>query len=122
MTNHLAIPVKDLEKSKKFYEKLGFKVFNSWEKLNQQLRALWMQDKSGYKIELIYHPTNKDFDFPKITEVQHLGIVVTDLKEKLRDLQKEGIKTVVPITKGVSVKQFAFIKDPNGFPIELVEY
>ena len=81
-----------------------------------------MQDKSGYKIELIYHPTNRDLDFPKVIEVQHLGIAVTNLEDKIRELQKEGIEIVVPITKGVSVKQFAFIKDPNGFSIELVEY
>jgi len=122
MTNHLAIPVKDLEESKKFYEKLGFEVFSSWKKPNQKLKALWMQNKSGYKIELIYHPTNKDFVFPKIIEVQHLGITVIDLKEKIKEFQEYGIEIVVPITKGVSVKQFAFIKDPNGFSIELVEY
>lgn len=122
MTNHLAIPVKDLEESKKFYERLGFEVFNQWEKAKQELKALWMEDKSGYKIELIYHPTNRNLDFPKIIEVHHLGIVVTNLENRLKELQKEGIEIVVPLTKGVSVKQFAFTKDPNGFPIELVEY
>lgn len=122
MNHHLAIPVKDLEESKKFYEKLGFEVFNSWKKPHQELEALWMKDKSGYKIELIYHPTNKDLEFPKITEVQHLGIAVISLEEKIKELQEVGIEIVIPITKGVSVKQFAFIKDPNGFPIELVEY
>lgn len=122
MKNHLAIPVKDLEESKKFYEKLGFKVFNRWKKENQELEALWVQDKSGYKIELIYHPTNRDLDFPKVIEVQHLGIAVTNLEDKIKELQKSGIEIVIPITKGVSVKQFAFIKDPNGFSIELVEY
>ncbi|PIS39491.1 MAG: hypothetical protein COT33_01740 [Candidatus Nealsonbacteria bacterium CG08_land_8_20_14_0_20_38_20] len=122
MNNHLAIPVKNLEESKKFYQKLGFQVFNSWEKKNQQLKALWMKDKNGYKIELIYHPTNKNLEFPKITEVQHLGIGVTNLEKKIKELQKEGIEIVVPITHGVSIKCFAFIKDPSGFSIELVEY
>jgi len=122
MNNHLAIPVKDLEESKKFYERLGFEVFNQWEKPKQELKALWMKDKSGYKIELIYHPTNQNLEFPKITEVQHLGIVVTNPEEKLEELKKVGVKIIVPITKGVTVKQFAFVKDPNGFSIELVEY
>lgn len=122
MDNHLAIPVKNLEESKKFYERLGFEVFNSWEKKNQNLKALWMRDKSGYKIELVYHPTNRNLVFTKIMEVQHLGIGVKNLGSKIKQLQKEGVEIIVPFTKGVSVKQFAFIRDPNGFSIELVEY
>jgi lactoylglutathione lyase len=122
MNNHLAIPVKNLEESKDFYQKLGFEMFNQWEKPKQELKALWMQDKSGYKIELIHHPANQNLEFPKITEVLHLGIAVTNLEEKIKELQKDGVKIVVPITKGITVNQFAFIKDPNGFSVELVEY
>ena len=122
MDIHFTIPVKNLEESKKFYEKLGFKVFSSWEKKNQELKALWLQDESGQKIELVYHPTNKGLKFPKIIEVQHLGIGVTNLERKIKEFQEDGVEIAIPITKGVSVKQFAFIKDPNGFPIELVEY
>ena len=97
-------------------------MFNQWEKPEKELKAVWMRDKSGSKIELIYHPTNQNIVFPKIVEVLHLAITVTDLEKELNELGKAGIKPVVPLTKGVSVKQFAFIKDPNGFPIELVEY
>jgi catechol 2,3-dioxygenase-like lactoylglutathione lyase family enzyme len=122
MDIHFTIPVKNLEESRRFYEELGFEVFNSWEKKNQKLKALWLRDESGHKIELVYHPTNKDLEFPRMIEVQHLGIEVVNLKRKIKELQEDGIEVVVPITKGVSVKQFAFIKDPNGFPIELVEY
>ena len=33
--NHVAIPVSNLKRSRLFYEKLGFKVFNQWEKQSQ---------------------------------------------------------------------------------------
>lgn len=121
MDIHFAIPVKDLEESKKFYEKLGFREFNHWEKPEQGLKAYWMKNEFGHKIELTYHLTNKDTEFPKIIEVQHLGIGVKNLKEKIKELQDNGVEIIVPITKGVSVKQFAFVRDSNGFPIELVE-
>ena len=121
MSNHLAIPVKDLERSKKFYEKLGFEVFNRWERPAKELKALWMKDKSGYKIELIYHPSNANLEFSKIPEAQHLCISVDNLEDMIKELQKEGMEIVIPISKGITVKQYAFIKDPNGFSVELVE-
>lgn len=39
----------------------------------------------------------------------------------VKELRDNGVEIIVPIAKGVSVKQFAFIRDSNGFPIELVE-
>ncbi len=121
MKNHLAIPVKDLEESSKFYERFGFRVVTPWEE-EPDLKCLLMEDESGYKIELIYHPTNKDLVFPTIPQVQHLGICVKNLEEKIVELKKEGIEVAVPITKGITVKKFALLRDPNGFAVELVEY
>jgi len=122
MSNHFGIPVKDIEESKKFYQKLGFKVFNSWRKEGQKLEGLWMKNENGCKIELVYHPANKNLKFPKIPEVLHLGIEVENLTEKIKELEKENIKIVIPITKGVTVKCFAFIRDPDGFAIEFSEH
>lgn len=121
MPNHFAIPVKDLEKSKKFYEKFGFEVFSHWERPERNLRAIWMKDKTGYKIELVYHPSNENLEFPKISEVQHFAIAVTDIESLFAKLQKEGIEIITPITKGITVKYYAYIKDTNGLTVELVE-
>jgi len=121
MDNHFAIPVKDLEESKLFYKKLGFEVFGQWEKPDQNLRALKMKNKSGFYVELVYHPDNRNIRLPETAAVLHIGLDVENLETKLGDLKRKGIIPITPMTKGVSIKQFAFIKDPNGFPIELVE-
>lgn len=119
--NHIAIPVKNLEKSKAFYENFGFKVFNQWEKPLQKKMAFQMKDKSNFIIELVYHPDHKHIKYSEIPRTLHVGIAVKNLSRIVNKLQKEGIKITVPITKGVSVKQFAFVKDPNGFSVELLE-
>ena len=120
MNNHLAIPAKNLDESKTFYEKLGFEIFNSWEKPEQELKGLGMKDKDNFKIELIYHPKNINIKFQDMPVLQHLGIGVVNIEEEIEKI--ENVKIIIPITKGVSVKRFAFIEDPSGFPIELVEY
>lgn len=122
MNNHIAVPVKKMKESKLFYEKLGFKVFNQWKKPDQKLKAFWMKDERGNLVELIYHPDNENIKFSKIPEVQHFGIGVKNLTGLVNKLKKEKINLIIPITKGVSIKKFAFIKDPNGYNIELLEY
>lgn len=115
MRVHLAIPVKDLAVSQKFYESLGLAYVNTWEKSDQELKAVVMENDTGTRLELVFHPANGDAVFPQIAEVLHIGLSVPAIGPLLEE--KEVIK---PITKGISVKEFAFIRDPNGFPVELV--
>ena len=119
--NHLAIPVKNLEKSRLFYERIGFEVFRQWEKPEQKMKAYWMKNKNDIRLELTYHPDNKKIIHAKIPQVFHLGIVVKNLNRMVSKLQKEGINLVVPIAKGKTVKKYTYIKDPSGFSIELLE-
>ncbi|NQV00396.1 MAG: VOC family protein [Parcubacteria group bacterium] len=121
MNNHIAIPVKNLEESKKFYEKLGFRLYNQFEKPKENLKAYCIKNKSNFKIELIYHPENEKIKFPKLPEILHIGIEVKNLGKKLKRLKENNIKVIKPITKGVTVKHFTFIEDPNGFSVELLE-
>lgn len=88
MKNHFAIPVKNLDESRIFYEKFGFHAVTSWEE-EPGLKCLLMEDESGYKIELIYHPTNENLVFSKIPRAQHLGICVENVEEKIAELQKK---------------------------------
>jgi len=120
MRHHFAIPVKELKKSEEFYKALGFIEINRWEKSAEKLSGILLE-KDDCKIELIYHSTNLDFVMPKVVEVLHLGLQVEGLADLLVGLKSRGAEIAKPITKGVTVKQFAFIRDPNGFAIELFE-
>jgi catechol 2,3-dioxygenase-like lactoylglutathione lyase family enzyme len=121
MLNHVAIPVQNLAESKAFYELLNFKVSTTWEKPAQELKAIVMEHSSGYRLELIEHPKNHEISFPNVLEVLHIGLEVEDLEKTVANLISQGIAPITPIIQGVSVKRFAFFKDPNGFSVELVE-
>lgn len=120
MPHHFAIPIKNLKESKEFYEKLGFVIDGEWEKPDEKLEAIWMK-KGDLRLKLVYHKNNVDVKFPKIPEVLHIGIEVDDIYKEVEKLEKMGIKLSKPITKGKTVAYFAFLKDPNGFNIELYE-
>jgi len=116
--NHTAIPAKDLEASRDFYTKLGLVEFRTWDKPDQQLSAIVMRHPTtGTVIELVYHPDNAKITLPSLTAVLHIGFEVADIESIFA---AGNFDIIQPITPGVSVKEFAFIRDPNGFPVELV--
>ncbi len=121
MFHHIAIPTKNLELSKKFYETLGFVLVNHWERENKELRALLLQHPDGWGIELVEHPDNEAWKSPAILETLHVGIVVDNIDAKLADLKKINTKILQPPTEGITVKRYCFVSDPSGFPVELLE-
>ncbi|MFH0853243.1 MAG: VOC family protein [bacterium] len=122
MTIHFAIPTKDLDKSRSFYEMLSFRYQDKWAKPDQDLSAYWLESDEGVRIELVHKPGFEYQQPENIPELLHLSFPVESLADEIDKWQDRGVRILKPITKGVSVKQFAFIEDPSGFPIELGEY
>lgn len=118
---HTAIPVRNTEESVTFYEKLGFVIDEKWERPDWQMIGQMLVHPSGFAIELIAHQKNTNIDFPEHPEVLHIAIPVKDLPKQLEMLKRVGATIVRPTTQGIKVQRLAFIKDPNGFVIELFE-
>lgn len=121
MKPHVAIPAKNLNRSKAFYALLGFAVTQEWQRPDWGLIGCFMEHPCGLSIELIFHGKNATIAFPAVAEVLHVAIPVGDLKTSVRDLVAAGVALIRPITDGISVKRLAFIKDPSGFTVELFE-
>lgn len=116
---HIAFPVKDLDSSVEFYVKFfGFKTVGKWER--DGISAIQLKDKNDFMLELTFSPKAKLFSIER-PEAQHLGFVVEDLKTNIAYFRREDVKIIQEIRSGITVKRFAFISDPNGLPIELVE-
>lgn len=123
LPHHIAIPVRDLEQSVAFYALLGFTNVAHWERPEKQLRAVVLEEREQkLRLELVLHPDNASLTFANVPEAQHVGIVVHDLTGVLTTLKKAGIVPIIPLSQGITVKHYAFVRDPNGFPVELLEY
>ncbi len=121
MKYHFAIPAHDLEKSKRFYETLGFSVLKEYEKPEEQFGFVQMAHDGDFVLELVSHPSTQEFTAPSNPETLHVAVTVDDLPATLNTLATQGARILRPITDGVAVARFAFIADPSGFPVELVE-
>lgn len=121
MKPHTAIPVKDMNRSKMFYTMLGFSVTQEWQRPDWELQGCFVEHPSGLTVELIAHPKNAGLKFPAVAEVLHIAIPVANLDRSVEQLTNAGVTIARPVTPGITVKRLCFVKDPNGFSIELYE-
>ncbi len=119
---HVAINVKDMEATLKFYkDTLGFlKIF---ELSNPQTGKPWIvyvQICKGQFLELFYDcepRTAKDADIG----FTHLCFSVDDLEAAVKHITDMGYTLEIPLCKGCDNNLQAWIRDPNGVRIELMQ-
>lgn len=123
---HTSLSVSDLKKSQAFYETVfDMKVVSEGERPELGIKFINLKNAGGSSVELIQHqnplPLKEDLmDFQKVG-IKHIAFAVDNIENILDKARKHGAKILWPIQKGVTVKRLAFIADPDGIPIELVE-
>jgi len=125
--HHIAIKTADIFQAIAFYEALGFEVI---ERFTAGITlACWMRG-AGTHLELMQVPEPKNIQNPFCDEYYvgyyHLSFHVENLESYLQDLvNKLGkVKLLLPPreqTIGDRTYRVAFIADPDGLPIELMQ-
>jgi len=112
--NHIAIKVKDLEASLRFYrDLLGLPV----ERRSEEPEIVWLPG-----LELSPLKEGEEFAF-----TGHIGLGVRNIEEVCTYLEDQGLEFDVPL-KDVIWEQMgkglllAFFKDPDGLSVELVQW
>lgn len=122
--HHIAISVKDLEKSAKFYnENFGFEEIKRFTKPDWDGSAIFLK-LGDLQLEIFQfqdHIEKKDdLSNLKVIGLKHIAIQVENVNEKFKELKNGGVDIDEPI-KGTTCAWFCFLRDPDGIPIELYE-
>jgi lactoylglutathione lyase len=119
---HVSITVKDMEESIKFYSNIiGLKLVRrrTISENNAEI-AFFKDEQSNVDIELTYWKNKKEWN--EGDELDHLAFSVSDLDASIKKFRDLGIEIAKePFYLKGSTTKIAFIKDPNGIWLELIE-
>lgn len=122
---HTMVRVMDLEASIEFYSKhLGMRVLRRSDYPEGKFTIIFMgygDEKTETVLELT-HNWDQEEPYTQGTGFGHLAIGVPDIYAACDVMEKEGVvisRKPGPMKHGTTV--IAFIKDPDGYAIELIE-
>ena len=118
---HAMIRVKNLQKSLDFYEKLLNMTFVKKKRLDD-CELYYLEDEEHYaQIELTYNDEIPENGYENGSAFGHFAFSVNSMAEftqKLHDLGYEYLYEPYEIFSGTVI---AFVKDPDGNEIELIQ-
>ena len=120
---HSAITVKDMEASLKFYtEALGFKkVFEIPEPKTGAPWIVYLNISKGEFMELFYDGTVDNPWRSELIGFNHFCLEVDDINAAAQQVKDAGYKLDVEPKMGVDYNWQAWVTDPNGVRIELMQ-
>jgi len=124
---HTSIRTSNMERSIDFYTRLmGLKLLNRREIPQNNAEIAFLQDPEGKgsKLELTLYRNQKRFEQPEYEDrlFDHLAFEIKDMNQTITFLRKEKITiTDEPFKLSPTGPLIAFIEDPDGTLIELIE-
>lgn len=124
---HTSVRTSNMDRSIDFYTRLmGLKLQNRREIPQNDAEIAFLQDPEGKgaRLELTFYRKQKKFVQAEYEDrlFDHLAFEVGDMKETIATLRNEGITiTDEPFQLGAAGPSIAFIEDPDGTLIELIE-
>jgi len=118
---HTCYRIGDIDRSVRFYEALGFEELRRMPIRDEAINVFMGLPGDGARLELTYNHGVTEYDLG--TGYNHIAILVDDLDGTLGELSKEGIEPEKPPYRqgGRTEGSFiAFVRDPDGYRIELI--
>lgn len=123
---HTSIRTSNMERSIDFYSKFfGLKLLSRHELKQTNAEIAFLQDAEpkGCTLELTFFRNQNKFAQPVYEErlFDHLGFEVPDISKTIEAMRKENVTITDEPFKFNGKTTIAFIEDPDGTLIELIE-
>lgn len=118
---HTCLNVSDLDRSIEFYTKnLGLKFVSRREVKQNNAEIAFVKDESGGAIELTHWRDKKSLI--EGDNFDHIAFGVDDVDASVKKLKDAGVTIAMkPFSLQGSTSKIAFIKDPDGNWLELIQ-
>ncbi len=121
---HTMVRITDPEKSRAFYEALGFTFAGEFDIVRDGQREatnyFFSIGRQESVLELTFNHDGRTYDMG--TAYGHIAIGVEDLDGTLARLAEQGIEPErPPYTVREGGSRLCFVRDPDGYRIELIE-
>ena len=115
---HTRIRVSSLDNSMNWYKELGFKLVRKLEK-SPQGNEIWFLEIEGGTLELTYSP---DYEVKVPEDLMHIAIGVDDILTYCEELESKQYDIWPSNWKeSFEKKKMAFLTDPDGYEVEILE-
>jgi lactoylglutathione lyase len=119
---HTCYRIGDIDRSVAFYEQLGFAEVRRMDIGDEAVNVFMALPGEAPVLELTYNHGVDSYDLG--TGYNHIALLVEDLDGTLAALAKSGIEPEKPPYRPggrTTGSRIAFVRDPDGYRIELVE-
>jgi lactoylglutathione lyase len=117
---HTCYRIGDIDRSVAFYEAVGFEELGRFPIRDEAINVFMGLPGDGARLELTYNHGVESYELG--TGYNHIAVTVEDLDGTLARLGAKGITPEKPpysIREGGS--RLCFVRDPDGYRIELIE-
>jgi lactoylglutathione lyase len=117
---HTCYRIGDIDRSVAFYEALGFEEVGRMPIRDEAINVFMGLPGDGARLELTYNHGVSSYELG--TGYNHIAVTTGDLDGKLAALAQQGIEPEKPpytVREGGS--RICFVRDPDGYRIELIE-
>ena len=117
---HTCYRIGDIDRSVRFYETLGFEERARMPIRDEAINVFMALPGDSERLELTYNHGVDSYDLG--TGYNHIALTVDDLDGTLANLAEKGIDPEKPpyrIREGGN--RICFVRDPDGYRIELIE-